>query len=102
MYFAFREFDFVFYETYVVTFVLGFAFIWGFITVIKWIYDYCTADPKKKLESRFITLLKDDLMKAGPYKRDRSGIPESDSVIKLHAVIFKHCQKKIIERELDY
>ena len=29
-------------------------------------------------------------------------MPETDSTIKLHAVIFKHTQKLIIEREADY
>ena len=48
-----------------------------------------------------MVLLKDDLVKAGPYKRDHSGIPASESVIKLHAVVFKHAQKKIIEREIS-
>lgn len=47
-------------------------------------------------------LLKDDLQKSGPYKRDRSGMPTEESIIKMHAVIFKHTQKKIIEKELFY
>ena len=29
-------------------------------------------------------------------------MPQSDSIIKLHAVIFKHAQKKIIEKEINY
>ena len=29
-------------------------------------------------------------------------MPEGNSVIKLHAVIFKHAQKKIIDKELKY
>jgi len=102
MFMAFREFDVLFYETYVFTVVISFAIIWALFTIIQWIYDYCNADPRLKLQSRALTLLKDDLIKAGPYKRDRSGIPISESVIKLHAVIFKHSQKKIIEKEMDY
>ena len=47
-------------------------------------------------------MLKDDLVKSGPYKRDRAGMPQEDSIIKLHAVIFKHAQKRIINKELDY
>ena len=47
-------------------------------------------------------LLKDDLVKAGPFKRDRQGIPTEESIIKLHAVIFKHSQKRIIVKELEY
>ena len=46
-------------------------------------------------------LLKDDLTRGGPYKRDPRGNPTNKSLVTLHAIIFKHSQKKIIEREME-
>ena len=100
MWLAFREFDANFYETYVFTIVVGFTLLWAFSSVIQYII-HC-GNPKAKAENRALVLLKDDLHKSGPYKRDRAGMPEANSVIKLHAVIFKHAQKKIIDVELGY
>ena len=97
---AFREFDIVnYYETYVFVFVIGGTMIWALATTLQTI---CTWNSAKRKENQALILLRNDLSKAGPYKKDKSGVPEQQSVIKLHAVIFKHAQKKIIDRELDY
>jgi len=79
--------------------VIGFSALWAIVTAIQ---TLCSWNTKAKQENRALVLLRDDLQKAGPYKKDRSGIPEHESIIKMHAVIFKHAQKKIIEKELDY
>ena len=100
MFLAFREFDLNYYETYVFTIVISGTLLWAFATLLQWLWN-CRNEAGKK-ENQALALLKDDLIKSGPYKRDRSGMPTQESIIKLHAVIFKHAQKKIIEREIDY
>ena len=87
MWLAFREFDINYYETYVFTLVIGGTIVWAVFSLIQKLLS-CRKDSQK--ENRALILLKDDLMKAGPYKRDRSGMPVSDAVIKIHAVVFKH------------
>ena len=88
LYIAFREFDANFYETYVFSAVIVGCIIWAICSVLQYLWN--CRDYKAKELNRALVLLKDDLVKSGPYKRDRSGMPESESVIKLHAVIFKH------------
>lgn len=100
MWLAFREFDINFYETYVFTVVIGCTLLWALTSILQFLCN--CGSPSLKAENKALLQLKDDLMRAGPYKRDRSGVPESNSVIKLHAVIFKHSQKKIIDVELGY
>jgi len=101
LYMAFRSFDIAnYYETYVFVVVISLTALWALASFAHWLCT-CRNAPSKK-ENQALALLKDDLVKSGPYKRDRSGIPERESIIKLHAVIFKHAQKKIIDKELDY
>ena len=97
---AFREFDANHYETYVFSIVIFGCIIWAICSILQYLWN--CGDTKTKELNKALVLMKDDLIKAGPFKRDRSGMPEADSVIKLHAVIFKHSQKKIIETELAY
>ena len=96
---AFREFDINYYETYVFTLVIGGTIIWAIVSLLQKLFSW---RKDKSGENRALTLLRDDLQKAGPYKRDRSGMPVQDAIIKIHAVVFKHAQKKIIEKELAY
>ena len=90
----------MYYETYVFVLVAVCTILWILSSIIQWLWS--CRDAKGRKESRNLILLKDDLIKAGPYKRDRSGIPVNDCMIKLHAVIYKHSQKKIIEKEMEY
>ncbi len=96
---AFREFDVNYYETYIFSVVISFTALWAIATLLQYLFCRKKSDSKG---NKALTLLKDDLHKSGPYKRDRSGMPIEESVIKMHAVIFKHAQKKIIEKELYY
>ena len=101
MYLAFREVDIPqYYETYVFVLVAVGTVLWILSSIIQWLWT--CRDAKGKQEHRNLVLLKDDLIKAGPYKRDRGGIPVNDCMVKLHAVIYKHSQKKIIEKEMEY
>lgn len=88
MWIAFREFDVNFYETYVFTIVVGCTLLWAFSSMLQYVWN--CGNPRAKAENKALVLLKDDLQKSGPYKRDRSGMPEANAVIKIHAVIFKH------------
>jgi len=84
---AFREFDINFYETYVFVIVISGTMIWAIASALQ---TLCTWNSSKRKENQALMLLRNDLSKAGPYKKDKSGVPEQESVIKLHAVIFKH------------
>lgn len=93
LFLAFREFDINYYEVYVLTLVLSCLAIWGLIVFFRWLFS-----PQKK-DNIHVKLLKDDLVKSGPYKRDAKGIPTDESLVKLHAIIHRHSQKFIIEKE---
>ena len=101
MWLAFREFDITFFETYVFTIVIAFSVLWAIFSVVQWVWKRFNSPEEKQLRKEMV-LLKDDLTKSGPYKKDRAGMPQEDSIIKLHAVIFKHSQKRIINKELEY
>ena len=97
---AFREFDIAnYYETYLFVIVISGTMIWAIATTLQTI---CTWNSAKRKENQALRHLRNDLSKAGPYKKDKSGVPEQMSVIKMHAVIFKHAQKKMIDRELYF
>ena len=60
MYMAFREFDLMFYETYVFTVVFAIVFLWFLTSGFKWIYARC-CDPNRG-ENKALRHLKDDLI----------------------------------------
>ena len=58
LYFAFREFDINYYETYVFVIVIGFTMLWAVVTVLQTI---CNWNSEKKKENQALVLLRDDL-----------------------------------------
>ena len=86
-------------ETYVFI-MAGLTMVWIVFTNCHWAIRYycCT---KKTEENIHLTLLKDDLIKAAPFKKNPKGEVNFESLIKLHGVAYKHAQKKIMNRELD-
>ena len=78
-----------YFETYVTIFGV-FAFICIMVANLP---DFCLTlcrCKKKRGESIHLTLLKDDLMKSAPFKKNPKGQINMDSLIKLHGIIFKH------------
>ena len=78
-----------YFETYV-TVAAFFVLLWIIASNMRVVCDTYVCRKKKYEENIHLTLLKDDLIKCAPFKRNPKGQIKNDSLIKLHGIIFKH------------
>ena len=90
-----------YFETYVY-FAASIVLFYIAVTNGWWYVKYYAGYIKTSEDNVALSLLKDDLIQSAPYKRNHKGEINIKSLVKLHAIIFKHSQKKIMLREREH
>ena len=78
-----------YFETYVY-FAASIVLFYIAVTNGWWYVKYYAGYIKTSEDNIALSLLKDDLIQSAPYKRNHKGEINIKSLVKLHAIIFKH------------